>query len=200
MITMADEPENNLSALPAKQLCELIVEKHHRFEHEHLKSIRVHLEAAVKVDGDKFMQLKKVKEIFEKLKEETDDHLEKERQLLFPLSEGYKGKRKGTPTLKKKNGKMLSQVDVIIDQLVKEHQDIRAHFSALKKLTANFHIEGPLSPTAKLCLLELDELEHDSEKMMELEEKYLFPQLAQIPYFTGSRAAALQSKKTKAVF
>jgi regulator of cell morphogenesis and NO signaling len=156
--------EDEINAL---ELCNYLMDKQHYYEHEQLLGIHVHLSSAAKIDGDHFPVVEELSRIFEEFKGEFENHMRKERQLIYPFL--YE------------NGKTKDDVKKLllkeIVHLKKDHEKFKEKLDRMRVLSAGYTPEMSCSPTCKLSMIELKELDTDLKKLMRMEEKILFPML-----------------------
>jgi regulator of cell morphogenesis and NO signaling len=155
--------------MSAVELCEYIVQKHHRFQHEQMLGIKVHLASATKIDGDKFPDFDVLETIFSEFRERCDNHLRKERLIIFPLAVSKEGRKQ------KIQGKLKETLESEFNLLKRDHGYFKKVFSEINRITSGYHSEPNFSPTSKLSLTELAALEKDIMTLIELEENILFP-------------------------
>ncbi len=158
-IVMEDE-------LNAAELLNYLMDKQHYYEHEQLLGIHVHLSSAVKIDGKDFPVMEELSKIFEEFKIEFENHMRKERQFLYPFILSVGRKEKETDLLRQE-----------VELLKREHKSFNDKLDRMRVLSAGYSVELGCSPTCKLCMLELKEMDTDLKKLMRMEEKVLFPML-----------------------
>jgi regulator of cell morphogenesis and NO signaling len=168
ILHMETSTRKNMNELSARELCLYISAKHHKYQQTMISSIKVHLHASEKIDAAKFPSVKTSGEIFSSIQEQLTNHLHKEEQMLFPFAEELKANKKSL---------VASLMEKPIKKLKKEHETILATFDRLRKTNAEYHLGAGWSPTGKLAMLEMEELEIDVKKCIALEENILFPLL-----------------------
>ncbi|MBC7864850.1 MAG: hemerythrin domain-containing protein [Bacteroidia bacterium] len=174
---MEPEIENTLNKLSLNDLCTFIVNKHHSFEQNELSLLKVYLNSAVKIDGGKFPEIGSLKDAFDKMYPVLENHLKKEKHLLFPISKELQ-----------EESSFFSQDTLLliknsVEQLIAEHGKLEKMLAEMKLLINAPRLKNIVSPTGKLCLLELTRLYIDVEKMFAKEEEILFPKLLELVHF-----------------
>lgn len=152
--------------MSAAELCSYLEERH-QYYNEQLLGIHVHLNSAAKIDGDKFPVYKELAKKFDEFKIEFENHMRKERQLIYPLAN--------------ENKHIAAHIRLLLEKeivaLEQEHQKFEEFLDMLRTLTAGYSVDPGCSPTCKLCMLELKEVDTDIKKLMSIEEEKLFPLL-----------------------
>jgi iron-sulfur cluster repair protein YtfE (RIC family) len=91
-------------------------------------------------------------------------HVEKEKQLLFPLFQA--------------SGSRDDSIKPLLKDLRYEHRKMEELFTRLSHLTNEYNGESSAAPSQKLAYAQLNELEQDFNRAIFVEEEYLFPRLS----------------------
>lgn len=101
------------------------------------------------------------------MEELFSEHIQKEEQLLFPVfSNGKKRIRF--------NGEKRD-LGNFIDKLIADHSLLKNQITQIRMVTEQYKCETSATPSHKLAFSLLSELEHDLNKMVFVEEEFLFP-------------------------
>ena len=74
----------NYDLLSLSQLVDYIVATHHTYVKQEMPQIQSYLERVASKHGDRHPEMRKVAEIFAAVKEEMEEHMQKEEKILFP--------------------------------------------------------------------------------------------------------------------
>lgn len=168
--TIVDEINNELNQKQADdktwdqatvdELIDHILEKYHVPLYEELPRLLSMANKVKEVHGNKDpIRFENLVSIITKLKDDLEQHMEKEEQILFPLL------KTDHPTLLK----------CPIDAMLREHQDAGEILSELRKLTDNYTAPESACTTWLSLWKGLEVLEEDLHQHIHLENNILFP-------------------------
>jgi regulator of cell morphogenesis and NO signaling len=157
-----------------KNLREYIEQTHHSYELSSLLSIENYFNSASDKDRELNPNLDDIKKIFLDLKDSFQNHVHQEETFVNELMELTKSGKVSS------NGYLKN-----IEGFKKEHSNIYKSLQKIKELTNNFKVDENSSAVLKLCCARLFDFEQDLLKHQYLEERYLFPKLAQRLIISG---------------
>jgi regulator of cell morphogenesis and NO signaling len=143
---------------PLAELCAHIVEAHHGRLRWELPRLSELAERTLTVHGSERPELAEVREVFEELRAELEEHVADEEERLFPLLAS--GKIPGPETLA---------------ELEHEHDDAGAALRRLRELTGGYDRGRALCSTYRALLDGLHGLELDLHQHVHEENNILFP-------------------------
>lgn len=142
------------------ELCDHIEHTHHAYLKKIIPSIKVNLEKIVKAHGESYFLLK---ETFEKLASELEEHMKKEEENVFPL-------------LRLADSKAAR----MCVQLEEEHDEAGNLLASIRTLTCNFALDPSACMTHQRTWSQLKELEEDMHLHVFKENYLLFPMARKI--------------------
>ena len=143
---------------PVAELCAHIVEKHHDRLRGELPRLSELAERAAAVHGEVQPQLHGLREEFEQLRTELEEHIAEEERELFPILTA---------------GGALDPEQV--ERLVREHDGTGARLRRLRELAGDYATEAALCNTHRALLQGLHGLELDLHQHVHEENNILFP-------------------------
>ena len=156
------------------QLVNHIVTRHHYYVKNIMPVIAGHLEKVAFKHGDSFPYMNRVKELFEIIHKEMDEHMKKEESILFPrILEIEKNNRQG-------NKFSANYISGPIDRMEREHENAGDIMFEIRSLTNQYTAPAGACTTFRLCLTELKEFENDLHEHVHLENNILFPKALQL--------------------
>ncbi len=158
------EPEKDLTFLSPAELCEYIVETHHRSLRQELPRLHAMAERVSQVHGGHTPSLVSIYQVFHSLYHLLADHVEKCEQGLFPAIARLNGSPK-TDFLGE------DQVTVVTDQ----HKSIIAALGQLQELTDGYQPPVDACNTYRALFAGLLDLEAFMLRHIHLERSLLFP-------------------------
>jgi len=159
------------------ELTEYIVAKHHHYVKESSKLLYAHLEKVSGKHGDRHPELNKIFKLFSEVKEEMDQHMFKEEQILFPRIGEIQ------EALKAENIHWMPDqhyLRVPIGVMEEEHDHAGNLLHEIKTLTNNYNPPADACTTYRLCFNELKEFELDLHQHVHLENNILFPRAVEM--------------------
>lgn len=153
------------------KLIDYILETHHTFDRQELKTIEGLLDKVLKAHYSKHPELlSKVNKLFYSLKMELDEHFLKEEQVLFPMVIEYF-------TGEKKDKGKLQEISSYIKETEEEHDGAGALLKKLDEVTEGYTVPDGGCRTFELLYSHLKELTMDIHKHVHLENSVLFKML-----------------------
>lgn len=152
------------SRLPLKELVVLLSKDYHSTLKESIDTILVQLGTAHAIE-EKNEELTKTKTLAGLLREFFFQHAAKEGRFLFPLSE------------KQVTEKDADELRLFITSLKSEHRQLTKKILRIRMLTNNYNCGPAASPSQKLAYARLNEFEQDVNRLIYIEEEFLFPRL-----------------------
>src|SRR5690625_1036267 len=163
---LAGKPDDgeNPALLPADQLCEYIVEKHHRFLRDELPRLFAMSERVARVHGGRTASLIEVFQVFGEMSQELLSHIEKEETIVFPA------------VVSLSRGEITSvPLAVPLSVMFREHDETAEFLKSLRELTNDFSPPSDACNTYRALFAGLHDLEGDLQKHIHLENAVLFP-------------------------
>jgi len=162
----AAEPDWTQTTL--KALIEHIISRYHQRLQADLPRLTDLVEKVARVHGRNHPEMIEVAQIFKSLREELEQHMQKEELILFP---GILGIESG------KNARFGcgGSVDHPIEMMMREHEDAGEALAQLSKLTNNYTPPADACNTFKILLHALATLELEMHQHVHKENNILFP-------------------------
>jgi regulator of cell morphogenesis and NO signaling len=159
-----NEAGQNPAELPANQLSEYIVEKHHGYLRNELPRLHAMSERVARVHGGHTPSLVEVFHVFHGLAQELVNHMAKEEQILFPAVAAM---ARGEP--------VASSLEGPITAMTQDHDEAGAALARLRDLTNHYQPPAEACNTYRALFAGLHELEEDLHRHIHLENAVLFP-------------------------
>jgi regulator of cell morphogenesis and NO signaling len=158
----------DLRTAPLAMVLKHIIDNHHIFLRREMPQISELLEKIVKVHGGTHTELEHVKSIFSKLEAELTEHLNKEEESLFPLIASYESKP---------SEKALEEIDKLIKEIEREHDQAGDQIKALRSLTQDYRLPETACASYKLTYDKLEKMEDDLFRHIHIENNILQPRI-----------------------
>jgi regulator of cell morphogenesis and NO signaling len=153
------------------KLADYIVSKHHAYVKAEMPQILAYLERVAMKHGDRHPEMRKVFEIFSAIKNELEEHLDKEELILFPRIEVAEEE-----TSEKRTGNMdVFYVQHPIEIMEAEHEKAGQLIGEIRQLTDNYTPPKDACTTYRLSFAALQAFESDLHQHVHLENNILFP-------------------------
>lgn len=166
----------NYNNLTLAQLSEYIVMTHHSYVNKELPQILEYLQKVASKHGERHPELLKIFELFAAVKEEMEQHMQKEELILFPrINEMEKMVAEGTEILINHH-----YLQAPIDMMEQEHDHAGSMLAEINKLTNNYNPPADACTTYKLSFAALQAFELDLHQHVHLENNILFPKALQL--------------------
>ncbi len=178
----ASSPRDWLDA-SLTELIAHIVSRHHGYLKRELPALEARSQKVLAKHGAKYSQtLSRLHEVFLRLKDELDLHLQKEEMILFPAIEALEAaeaaRRAPAPL-------PFGTVRNPIRMMEHEHGSAGEALAALRSLTDNYAAPGDACTTFLALYQGLAELERDLHTHIHLENNILFPRAAELEQRLG---------------
>ena len=157
-------PQDNPAELPPSQLCDYIVERHHRYLIDELPRLHAMAARVAQVHGGHTASLVDIYQTFHGMAQELSNHMQKEERILFPTIKAMSNGKSGS-----------GLVDGSIRMMMQEHDEAGAALSRIRELTNDFQPPPEACNTYRALFAGLEELEEDLHRHIHLENAVLFP-------------------------
>lgn len=166
----------NFDMMSLSQLSEYIVMTHHQFVKREMPVIFSYLEKVAFKHGGRHPEMIKVLQLFTALKEEMEQHMQKEEMVLFPrIKEIEKIVNEGKEIIINSTY-LLSPVKM----MEQEHDHAGSMLAEIRLLTDNFTPPADACTTYRLSFTALEAFELDLHRHVHLENYVLFPKAMQL--------------------
>jgi len=165
-------PVTHFDKMPAGELIDHILNKHHAFVKSSTPVMQAHLEKVLAKHGADHPELQKILELFMRVKTEMDQHMFKEEYVLFPRIRTLEA------MLLQKDAQGGSEklwVEAPIQVMEEEHALAGSILHEIKLETNYYQAPENACTTYRLCYDELKQFEHDLHQHVHLENNILFP-------------------------
>lgn len=157
---------NDYTKLSTKDLLNIVSTDFHPGMRETFATANLQLETAHKLEPLE-EELEFAWVLLKEMKKNFLQHIEKEKQLLFPLFSATKKRQRIQDE--------ENELEDFIGNLKAEHMVLKKQISAIRKATKNYTTEPTHTPSHKLAYAQLNNLEQDFNRLFFVEEEYLFP-------------------------
>ena len=172
----SDKATISYDKLSLAQLSEYIVMTHHSYVKKEMPQILSYLQKVASKHGERHPELLKIFELFAAVKEEMEQHIQKEELILFPrINEMEKMVSEGTEI--RINHTYLQAP---INMMEQEHDHAGEMLAEINKLTNNYNPPADACTTYKLSFAALQAFEMDLHQHVHLENNILFPKALQL--------------------
>ncbi|PWU70342.1 iron-sulfur cluster repair di-iron protein [Gracilibacillus dipsosauri] len=144
--------------------------KHHRYLKEELVGLSSIVKKVAMVHGEKQTELRKVKQLFDRLRIELLNMMNKEDQYIFPILETYQTEP---------SEKLRKKVDAYLFELESKHDLTGGLLHELREITNDFQPPADACNTFQLVYKRLNELEKDTCDHIHIENHVLFKKVRQ---------------------
>lgn len=165
--------EVNWLEVPLPELCRNIVDTHHAYLRTELPRLETLTKKIAHVHGDHHPELNKVADLFLALKEELENHMEKEERILFPLIEELSV---ATTRPQFHCGSVGNPIRV----MEYEHDNAAYALERLRELTHNYSTPEDGCPTYRATMDALAHFEKDMHHHIHKENNALFPRAVEL--------------------
>jgi regulator of cell morphogenesis and NO signaling len=165
--------DRDWSAVPVAELADHILTAHHAFMKRELPRIDGLLAKVTAAHGERHGEmLGELAATFQGLRDEIQQHLAKEEEILFPLitaTDAFLSGNGGRP------GCHCGTVLNPIRQMEHEHENAGRALARMRELTDNYRLPDDGCPTFATLYEALDSMEKDLHEHIHLENNILFP-------------------------
>ncbi len=158
------------------QLADYIVSKHHAYVRAEMPQIFAYLQRVATKHGDRHPEMRKVFELFSTIKDEMEEHMDKEELVLFPRIEAAEEGllEKSAPNMN------VAYVQNPIHVMEAEHEKAGELLSEIRELTSNYTPPNDACTTYRLSFSALKAFESDLHQHVHLENNILFPKAIEL--------------------
>ena len=167
-----DAPQKDWRAVIPSKLCRHIVDTHHAYLYSALPQLQALLDKVRKAHAERHgHMLTEVASYFETLRQDLQEHLPKEENILFPLICALEQEAAGGPRAQSHCGSVRNP----IARMIYEHESAGRLLEALRKTTHNYAVLPDFCTSFKALYDGLQGLEADLHEHIFLENNILFP-------------------------
>ena len=162
----------NFDQLPLSQLANYIVSTHHEYVKKELPQILAYLQRVASKHGNRHPEMFEVFELFAAVKEEMEQHMQKEELILFPRIKELER------ILEEPSGQMRLNVAYLQGPILvmeQEHDHAGNLLEEIRKITADYTPPADACTTYRLSFAALKAFEMDLHQHVHLENNILFP-------------------------
>ncbi len=161
--TQKDWSQESMSAL-----ADHILATHHAYLHEELPRLTELTNKVAEVHYERHPELRRVRDVFQGLRNELEQHMGKEEQILFPIIKQLDAGQAGAAS-------HCGTVENPIRVMENEHDNAGKALATLRELTAGFVPPDDACETYRVMLDSLAQLEADLHLHIHKENNILFP-------------------------
>lgn len=167
------------------QLCEHIVETHHRYVRQSIQQLPPRIDDLTRVRRPSHVEFPIVQKLFQRLADELANHLMKEERILFPyiqqLEQAATSGSQAAPP-------MFGTVRNPIRMMVSEHDGAEGLLWEMRNITRDYLVPSDASAEVESLYRALREFEADLHQHIHLENDILFPRAIELESSQNSRA------------
>lgn len=156
----------DLAAMGVEEMVRHIVRVHHDYLREELPRLGAMVEKVTRVHGGSHPELYELREVFEELRVELEEHTEKEERILFPACIELAAGRRPAST---------GYIRALVSSLISEHVDSGEGLRSMREITRGYRVPDDACNTYRAMLDGLAELERDTHEHVFKENSLLFP-------------------------
>jgi regulator of cell morphogenesis and NO signaling len=181
----------NFTEFRADELAGYVTDKHHSYARQAAEIIHDRLNHLMSMNDDSKEDYRHLWNLFDQLFLELDNHMRKEETILFPFVRKMVQADQGHG---EDEFPSVTMVRNPIELLLKEHRRVSNLLQELRMATNHYKPADESSPTCKLCLAEMFDLDQDIQRHFYLEETVLYPKLIRLEEkLTASKTDAGQT-------
>jgi regulator of cell morphogenesis and NO signaling len=172
----SDKVTINYDTLSLAQLSEYIVMTHHSYVKKEMPQILSYLQKVAAKHGEHHPELLKIFELFAAVKEEMEQHMQKEELILFPRIKEMENMVVEGNEIRINHTYLKSPINM----MEQEHDHAGEMLAEINKLTNNYNPPADACTTYKLSFAALQAFEMDLHQHVHLENNILFPKALQL--------------------
>lgn len=161
----------NYTELTLTQLVAQIVTTHHDYVKKESPALLGYLQKVANKHGDRHPEMYKVAQLFEAIKEEMDQHMQKEEVVLFPRIKDIEKQIVEGKEIVINSSYLLSPINM----MEQEHDHAGSMLEEIRLLTDNYTPPADACTTYRLSFASLHAFELDLHQHVHLENNILFP-------------------------
>src|SRR5690606_29582522 len=159
-----------------KQLIDFILEHHHRFIRQSIPEVSSLLDTVCSIHGEDDLAVLSVRDDFDDLVAELNDHLAKEESVLFPAI-----RRILDPDTDNDSRPSLDlNIKVVIAAMEQDHRFTGELLNSLRNMTRYYTPPDYACPTYRAAYQLLQDLDNDLVQHIHLENNILFPRVKDV--------------------
>lgn len=159
------------------ELISHILDKHHVFTKNELRSLAPLMDKVARVHGDNHSELIELKAAFEELSDDLFPHMMKEEEVLFPFVERLvRCKEQGLPAPMPPFGTIRNPIRMMMNEHDKDGDILRK----MRSLSKDYTPPPDACPSFTGLYYRLAELERDLHEHIHLENNVLFPRAVEL--------------------
>ncbi len=166
----------NYDTLSLAQLAEYIVMTHHSYVKKEMPVLLGYLQKIASKHGDHHPEMIVVLELFTAVKEEMEQHMQKEELVLFPRIKDIEKQLTEGKEIIINSTYLLSPISL----MEQEHDHAGSMLAEIKNLTRDYNPPADACTTYRLSLASLKAFEMDLHQHVHLENNILFPKALQM--------------------
>jgi regulator of cell morphogenesis and NO signaling len=172
IFTNQNNVHSDFDSMTLTGLCNYIMETHHSYVKKELPQIYFYLQKVASKHGERHPELHKIFELFARVKEEMESHMQKEELVLFPRIKELEKLISQQPASQKLNIAYLQSPITVMEQ---EHDFAGSTMEEIRHLTNNYTPPPDACTTYRLSFESLKAFEEDLHRHVHLENNILFP-------------------------
>lgn len=161
----------NVNNLTLSQLAEHIVITHHTYVKNEMPLIFGYLQKVKGKHSERHPELNKIFQLFAAVKEELEQHMQKEELVLFPRIKNIEHQIAEGKEIVLNSSYLFSPISM----MEQEHDHAGNMLAEIRELTNNYQPPADACTTYKLSFSSLQEFEKDLHQHVHLENNILFP-------------------------
>lgn len=161
----------DLQALSLTELCAYIVDTHHAFTKAESERLAALLEKVCAVHGAHHPELLRIREAFQQMRAELEEHMLKEERVLFPYIMQLERARTGRHRLPPPFGTVQNPIAVML----REHDATNQWLQQMRRWSADYAAPPDACISYQTLYGALEALERDLHEHIHLENNLLFP-------------------------
>jgi regulator of cell morphogenesis and NO signaling len=170
-------PSQNFNKWELDFLIDYIVNTHHAYVLEAIELLDAYSTKVAKVHGEHHPPVLEIERLYNLVKAELLQHMQKEEQILFPyIKHLVKAKKENTQVANPHFGSVQNPIQM----MEKEHEMAGDIFKEISNLTFNYTPPEWACNTFKALYAKLDEFEQDLHLHVHLENNILFPKAIEL--------------------
>jgi regulator of cell morphogenesis and NO signaling len=175
--TSANKEAALLNYINLSQLCDYIVDTHHAYVRQSSTQIGLYLEKISGKHSGRHPELVEILQLFTTIKEEMNDHMFKEENILFPrIKELEKHFAEKLPLALP----AFSYIEAPIAMMEQEHENAGSLLEKIREKTNNYTAPADACTTYRVAFASLQAFEADLHQHVHMENNILFPRAVEM--------------------
>ena len=188
----ASEDADELKNWNNESLADLIahiVTRHHGFVREQLERLGPLSVKVLAIHGEQHPELGRIRQLFESLRHDMLEHLDKEEKVLFPyvvqIEAGASGER-AVPQ------PPFSTLDAPVQKMIRDHDEVGGQLREIREVSNHFAVPRDACLSYRELYQGLEALEEDLHQHIFLENYILFPRAIKLELTSPSRGTDIE--------